>query len=451
MDIAIYTIREVSQVIVSPEYIVMLIMLITILYSKNKKTAMMQKMIIGENTISPFELTISQIVLGILAGTLGSIILSYLGVIFTDFQVVLTLFMISIMLMFLKTKFLCFSYSGGIVAIISVAIQLYEKYFKVSLPQFDFLKVDVLMLVSLVAVLHIVEGILVMIDGSKGAIPVFTNRDDKIIGGFIFKRYWAIPIVIMFIMQGTIPGAETQVSTPSWWPLLRSSSYALLNTAVVSAISFYGMLGYNSVTFTKTKKQKVFTSGMFILSYGIIMLLIAQVAKVNIFAALLVGILMPVAHEAMLRVQSYFEIKGEPKYVSSEDGLMVLEVAPESPAFEMGIQSGDVLVSLNDKRISNEEDMLTAMNGVSNFIWLKIKNVQGKLKEIDYNKMNTNKKLGIVFVPRGIPKDRVVVKFEKDSFKDVLDKIKKMIINDEGIKNVIELGIAFKGKEVSIS
>ena len=127
----------------------------------------------------------------------------------------------------------------------------------------------------------------------------------------------------------------------------------------------------------------------------------------------------------MLRTQSYFEIKCEPRYVSSDDGLMVLEVASASPAFEMGIKAGDIIVSLNDKKISSDEDMLEAMTNVSNFIWLKVKRVKGVLEELDYNKMNRAKNLGIVFVPRAISNDSVVVKFKKDSFKEVLDKVKK--------------------------
>ena len=56
---------------------------------------------------------------------------------------------------------------------------------------------------TLVGVLHIIEGSLVMIDGSRGAIPVFTNRDNKIIGGFALKRYWALPIAILILLSAT--------------------------------------------------------------------------------------------------------------------------------------------------------------------------------------------------------------------------------------------------------
>lgn len=424
MNIAIYTLRAISEAIITPPYIFMLIMLAFLFFIKNRKVVLMQKMIVGEETNSAFELTISQMVLGIFAGTAASLILSYLGVMFNDDTILLLLFMISIILMSFGLRFICFSYSAGILSLISVGLQLADTFLNIKTPQLNFLKVDVLMLISMVAVLHIIEGILVMADGSKGSIPVFTNRDGKIIGGFAFKRYWPIPIVLMFIMHTNNISGTSQVSSPDWWPLIRSGSYSLLKDAVIGLSAFYGVLGYSSVTFTKTKKQKVMSSGIGVTAYGICLLLIAQLARINVFTQLLVGILAPVLHEAMLKLQTYFELKGKPKYISSEEGLVVLEVAPDSPAYEMGIKTGDILMSVNDKKIINEQDIIDALGEVSNFIWLKIKNVKGKLKEIDYNKMNRSKRLGIVFVPKGIPSDRVVVKVDDKSFEDVLDKVK---------------------------
>lgn len=425
MNIAIYTLRAVSEAIITPPYVFMLIMIAVLFFIKNKKTVLMQKMIVGEEKNSAFELTISQVVLGIFAGTAASLILSYLGVVFNDDIMLLLLFMISIILAFFGGRFICFSYSAGILSLISVFLQFAGTYFNLKIPQLDFLKVDVVMLMSMVAVLHIIEGILIITDGTKGSIPVFTNRDNKIIGGFAFKRYWPIPIVLLFMMNAqNITASTSQVATPGWWPLIKSGMYSLMKDSVIGLSAFYGVLGYSSVTFTKTKKQKVMCSGISVTAYGIVLLLVAQLGRINVLAQLLVGIFAPAAHEAMLKLQLYFEMKGKPKYISTDEGLMVLEVAPDSPAYEMGIKTGDTLVSVNDKKIINEQDIIDALSEVSNFIWLKIKNMKGKLRELDYNKMNKSKRLGIVFVPKGIPSDRVVVKVENESFQDILNKVK---------------------------
>lgn len=48
----------------------------------------------------------------------------------------------------------------------------------------------------------------------------------------------------------------------------------------------------------------------------------------------------------------------------------------------------------------------------------------GNFEQVSYSKMNEDKKLGIVFVPRKIPQNSMVIKLDKNKFSDVLNKIK---------------------------
>ncbi len=425
MNMAIYTLRAIAEAITTMPYVLILITLGIVLYLRNKNTVTMQKMVIGEYINSAFELTISQIVLGIFAGALGSLMLSYLGVAFNNQITISLLFMLSIILMLFRSRFICFSYSAGVLSIVSVVFQIFQRANNTNLSQYSFLNVDVVMVMSLVAVMHIIEGILVFIDGSRGAIPVFSNKDNKIIGGFALKRYWAIPIAVMFLINNPVPTGNVNMVVPSLWPIIRSNYIKMLATTVIALLPFYGMVGYSAITFTKTKREKAISSGICIGCYGVILLIVAQLARINLFAEFMVALFAPFAHEVMLKLQMYYELKGTPKYVSTDDGLMVLEVAPSSPAFEMGIKSGDLLMEVNDKKIFNEQDMIEALNEMSNFIWLKIKTVKGNLLKVDYSKMNRTKRLGIIFVPKFIPKESVVVKYDKNKFEDVLQKVKK--------------------------
>jgi len=59
-------------------------MIALIFYNKNKKIAAMQKMIMGESLDSPFELTISQLVIGIFAGAVASLIFTFSGLVFDE-------------------------------------------------------------------------------------------------------------------------------------------------------------------------------------------------------------------------------------------------------------------------------------------------------------------------------------------------------------------------------
>ena len=438
MAIALYTVRTIALIITQPISIFGIIIFAFVFYRQNKKIVAMQKMIIGEPLNSPFELTISQIVIGILAGVLGSVILSLLGVMFDEYSAIGLIFLVSILLMFINPKYICFAYSGAVIGFISVALNEIASLNKgvvlsiygqnINLSNIDFLKIDVVSLMTMVGVLHIIEGILVLVDGKKGSIPVFTNRDGNIIGGFALKRYWLLPVAIMVLSASSaaaFTGGGESIATPGGWPFINSAlSVVDVNKALISILPLFAGIGYNSITFTKSKSKKTLISGGMIFSFGVLLTLVAQMGNINLVTKFLVVAFAPLAHEGMLKIVKYIENKGVMKYVSTKDSIMILEVAPNTPAEEMGIKSGDKIIEINNREIESEEQIINIMTGTSNFFWFKIKKPSGEIKEVHYNKMNSGKRLGIIFVPLGVPKDSVVVKFDETKFGDVLDKIK---------------------------
>jgi hypothetical protein len=431
MDLAIYTVKAVAQAIVGSGYTTILMMLALILYFQNRKTAVMQKAIIGESINSPLELTISQIVLGIFGGALGSILITYSGVMFDQKSGIELIFLTSVILTLVKPRFICFAYSGAALGAISlIANDIY--IYATGKPLLEgFLKLDITALMTMIGILHIVEGILVAIDGSRGAIPVFSNSNGKIAGGFAFKRYWPIPIVLMLLTTITAGDgtdvSTTSIMTPDWWPLIKTTHAAkLLETAVLAAAPIYAMLGYSSITFTKSKKEKALSSGLYIFVYGIALTAVAQLARFdNLILSVLVVAFAPLAHELMLRLQSLKEVKDKPKYVSDEDGIVVLEVAPNSPAAHMGIKTGDRLMEINNRIIDNETDVLEGIKQTLGKMVVKIKEVNGAERELQYGTFTTGQRLGVVFVPRNVPKESLVMGYDDMKFKDFMDKIQE--------------------------
>lgn len=425
MNILLCTLRALAEAITNPYYLFILALLTLMLYRKNKKSSIMQRMIMGEIINSPFELTISQIVIGIFGGVLASIILSYLGVIFDETSGIYLLFLLSIILMMWSPRLICFSYSGAVLGFASITLSVLSKILKV--PEIDTLKIDITALMTLIAVLHFVEGILVIFDGKRGAIPVFSTRDNKIVGGFALQRYWIFPVAVFLLTKDkSLVDLGTSVSTPGWWPIIPSAlPNELLKSAVIALITFYGVIGYNSVTFTKSPQEKSNISGFLIIIYSVVLFGLAQLANINIFFKIFVLIFAPAAHEGMLNYQNHLEIVRKPKYISSEDGMMVLAVTPNSPADEIGIESGDLVIKINDIDVKHEIEIQNMLKMVSNFISLKVRKQDGRVLELSYNKMNESKKLGIVFVPRGLPKDSMVVNLEETKFREILDKMKQ--------------------------
>ena len=91
----------------------------------------------------------------------------------------------------------------------------------------------------------------------RGSIPVFGNRNNTIIGGFAFKRYWALPVVLLMIIGTAASNGGSQIATPNWWPILNHNVNKLFfETVILGALPIYAVVGYTASTFTRTRKEK---------------------------------------------------------------------------------------------------------------------------------------------------------------------------------------------------
>ena len=428
MSLIIYTLRNVAGAIITPPLVFMLIGLVIVLHLKNRKVVAMQKIILGGSVNSSVELTLSQFVLGIIGGSIGSIILTSLGVVFSDNSGISYLFIISILLMFIRPRLICFSYSGAILGAISIIIKLFNQ-FEPEFSQSIVLNIDILYLMIFVGVFHIIEGMLVIFDGDRGAVPVFTSRDGKILGGYALKRYWVLPIAIMIAISMTDSSLNyitENIQNPDWWPLIKSpAGLSLIASSVISILPFYAMLGYSSVTFTRSKREKAISSGCHILIYGIVLTIVAQVSRFGILGELLVVVFAPLAHEFMLKAQIKNEEKRTPKYVSDEEGLIVLEISADSQIKELGIAVENKIVSINNKSINSEAEAYSIIKENLYNVSLKIVDSKGVVKDVEF-KHTRNTRMGMLLVPRSIDKEDIIP-LDEGSFKSVLNSLKNSV------------------------
>ena len=420
MELILYTLRTVAYAIVDPMHIFMLIVLGVMFYIKNKRVSLMQKMTIGEIINSPLELTLSQISLGIIAGAIVSILLSSFGVIFTENSGIEVMFMISVLLLFIKKRYMGFAYSGAILGAISIFSNILAELTKTE----SYINVNILVLMTFVGVIHIVEGFLIMFDGGRGAIPVFTNKDNKIIGGFAYNRYWALPVALFIAITSNISSVSTSdVATPDWWPIInRSGALLLLSSAIIASIPLYGVIGYNSVSFTKEKNKKPIYSGVGILIYGVLLTLIAQLSNFGIVGQIIGVIFAPLGYELMLKIQNKFEESGKYLYVTDDDGVAVLEVAPNSPAFESGVRRGDKILEVNKNKVISEVEIFKEVRESFSEIPFKIKKISGEI--VDLNIKPKNKRIGMLLVPKMVKVDSTL-SVDNDDFKKILEEMKR--------------------------
>jgi len=425
MSLLVYTLRNIAGAIIAPPLVFLFITLIIMLYLKNKKIVAMQKIILGGSVNSSIELTLSQLVLGIVAGCIGSLILTSFGVVFSTNSGIEYLFMISILLMFIKPRLICFSYSGAILGAISILIKLSSQFVPAISNNINF-NIDILYLIIFIGVFHIIEGILVMIDGDRGAVPVFTNKEGKILGGYALKRYWALPVAIMIAItmnDSSLDYMTESIQNPDWWPLIKSSSgLSLIASSVISILPFYTILGYSSITFTRSKREKAISSGCHILIYGMILTIVAQIARFGIWGEIIVIIVTPFAHEFMLKLQIKSEEKRKPKFVSDEEGLMILEISTHSQVRKLGVDVGSKLLSINNKNINSESESYSILKANWYNAILKIKDSKGIIREIQF-RHNKNTRLGVLLVPRKVDEEEVIP-VDDSNFESAFSKLK---------------------------
>ncbi|MDU3351132.1 MAG: site-2 protease family protein, partial [Clostridium sp.] len=401
-------------------HILMLVVLGIMFYLKNKRITIMQKMTIGESINSPLELTLSQISLGIIGGVIVSLMMSSLGIIFNENSGIEIMFMISILLLFIKKRFICFSYSGAVLGMISILSGILSNITNTE----SYINVNILSLMTFVGIMHVVEGVLVIFDGGRGAIPVFSNRNDKIVGGFAYNRYWALPVAIFIAFSGSISSVTTSVvDTPNWWPIInRAETLLILSTAIIGAIPLYGVIGYNSVSFTKDKIKKPIYSGVGILIYGVLLTLIAQVSQFGVVGQIVVIAFAPLGHEIMIRIQNKIEEAGKYIYVTDNDGVSVLEVSLTSPAYEAGIRRGDKIIEVNNVKTVSEVEIFKIVRDSIEEISFKIRRISGEM--LDLTIIPKNKRLGLLLVPKMVKVDDAL-SVDNDDFKKVLEQMKR--------------------------
>lgn len=420
MELVLYTLRTVAYAIVEPMHIFMLVVLGVMFYLKNKRISIMQRMTIGETINSPLELTLSQIALGIIAGAVVSLMLSLLGIIFNENSGIEIMFMISILLLFIKKRFICFSYSGAVLGAVSILLSFLAGATNTA----SYINVNILALMTFVGLMHIVEGFLVMFDGGRGAIPVFSNRDEKIVGGFAYNRYWALPVAIFIAITSNISSVgASSIATPDWWPIInRSETLLILSSAIIASIPLYGVVAYNSVSFTKEKNKKPIYSGIGILIYGVVLTFIAQLAQFGIIGQIVVVIFAPLGHEIMIRIQNKIEENGKYLYVTDDNGVSVLEVAPDSPAYKAGVRRGDKILEVNKNKVASEVEIFKSVRENLGEIPFRIKKISGEI--VDLTILPKNKRVGMLLVPRMVKTDSTI-SVDNDDFKKILEEMKR--------------------------
>lgn len=212
---------------------------------------------------------VPDIVISMILGIITSGILSYVGINFYVHFNILVLIPIAILLMLIHPKWGCFSYVIPVAFMIEGLSKLFDH------PLFT---LDYEMLIYLVGVLHIIEGLLVLICGYKNAKPTPFYEDNRLTYHKVLQHLWLIPFIV--------------ISTPQGVPM-----------------PLYAILAYGDEARVRSPRKQSMLTGMLILGFGAFIFILAHAMHLGYIQAGGLILIMPVLHELIFVTETYMNKK----------------------------------------------------------------------------------------------------------------------------------------------
>jgi hypothetical protein len=233
----------------------------------------------------------------------------------------------------------------------------------------------------------VIEGILIIRNGSAATSPkLLKSKRGQWVGLHEAKRLWAVP---MFLL---IPGEGFSIPF-DWWPLftIGNETYSLL--LVPFAIGFHHQV-LSQLPKTALKKY-----GKRVLLLGVVAAITASVGYWIPFVSIVVVALTMIAREAITLKQRVWE-ENQPVYFSQKNqGVMILEILPNSPAEKMSLKVGELITKVNGTYVKNESDFYEALQRNRAHCKLEVIDVNGQVRFVGRALFEgEHHELGVLFV-----------------------------------------------------
>lgn len=347
-DVGVSVLWTAPQVIFNPALGVRFVFYWTMVYfvfSQYRKTARLQSHLYGKPRGEAWRFTVGAILEGLIVGIVGSYLMTFVGVSFLpDGSGLIWVLGVALLLMLVNARFMCFSYAGGLVSLSSLL--------------FGFPKVSVASLMGLVAILHLMESLLIFINGAADATPVYIERGGRQVGAFYLQRSWPVPVALLILAVVSPLEAAGGINMPGWWPLLRTSPEVIAHPGAVFFLhALPAALGYGDMAVTCHPGVKARRTATNLAAYSLVLLILSIAAtryRPVVWAAALFG---PLGHEAVVRWGNWREAKGRPYFVRPERGVMVLDAVPRSKARQLGFGPGWVITEINGRALAGRDHL----------------------------------------------------------------------------------------------
>jgi hypothetical protein len=359
------------------------IMIIMMVYIHIKRSARLEESWLGFLRDTMRNRLMGVMLFGMIVGLAASSLIIFIGIPI-DLNSILIIWPLSLILTLLNERYLCFSYAGGILSLISLI--------------FGWPDIDVSSILALIGILHLMESILILLNGHKDALPVvMEHKRFKPIGAYTMSKFWPVPLVMLAVPTNIMQAAGSGIRMPDWWPLFGGHGAGDLNLVLLPIAV---VLEYGDLAVTANAKQRSRQTGLLLGAYSLLILTVAAFSTRYGWLKYAGAVLMPALHEMILYFGRKSQLDGKPVFGAPWRGLRILDVIPENLGSKMGLLPGDVLLNVNGKGINSEEMLQEALLAAPTYIWMDIAR-DGKEETVEYKNYNRERdSLGILFVPR---------------------------------------------------
>jgi len=379
--------------------------IVMFVHNQFSRTAGLQRHLYGRPLDKPLLQTGIALLEGLAAGLVGSYMMTFFGVAFLpDGGGIIWVLGVAVVLMLLSPRLMCFAYAGGLVAVSSLL--------------FGFPKVSIPSLMGLVAVLHFMESILIFINGSAGATPVYLERQGRPVGAFYLQRSWPVPMALLILaVVSPTEAAQGGIAMPEWWPLFRVAPEILAHPGAVFFLhALPAGLGYSDLALTSAPRRKSRRTAVDLAVYSLVLLAVSVAASRVPALVWLAALFAPLGHEAVVRIGNLRESAAPPYFVPPGRGVMVLDAVPGSRAAELGLGPGWVIISVNGTDVNGRADFEEALSraGESGTLALTVRPPGSEGQREDETRscvFQPGARLGVIPVPE--PGDRVSLEVKK--------------------------------------
>ena len=280
-------------------------------------------------------------------------------------------------------------------------------------------------MMAVVAVLHMIESMLIYIDGHSFSTPIITRTEDNnICGGFYLQKFWPIPMIVIVAVLGRDVPINTG-TLPAWWPAFIPEGLSI-QTVILRLTGLVAVLGYGDMTLSRMPKEKNKIAAGRLALYSFVLLVLSLLSSEIYAFKFVAAIFAPLAHEGLI-LYSQREEKSRKRLLEAGDaGTMVIFVKKDGVGYKLGLKPGDRIIKINNIPLLEDKDLDSFLQKRPSVIWLEVMHAGGSVDIKEYSNYESGTaSLECIYVERH---PRTVYRFnvkESSRFKRLFSYLKR--------------------------